>query len=57
MAVQQNKVSKHKKRLRQDANRYQGLEAGKCPNCGAARMPHRVCAKCGQYNGKQVIGQ
>ena len=25
-----------------------------CPNCGAPRIPHRVCAACGFYNGKQV---
>jgi large subunit ribosomal protein L32 len=26
----------------------------KCPHCGAARMPHRVCPKCGFYNGQLV---
>ena len=25
-----------------------------CPNCAAPRIPHRVCAACGFYNGKQV---
>ena len=23
-----------------------------CPACGAMRLPHRVCAACGTYNGK-----
>jgi large subunit ribosomal protein L32 len=23
-----------------------------CPQCGAMRLPHRVCAACGTYNGK-----
>jgi large subunit ribosomal protein L32 len=27
----------------------------KCPNCGAAAMPHRVCKECGFYNGRQVF--
>ena len=28
---------------------------GSCPNCGEPRAPHRVCAKCGFYNGRVVI--
>lgn len=23
-----------------------------CPQCGAMRLPHRVCPSCGSYNGK-----
>jgi len=26
-----------------------------CPNCGAPRIPHRVCMACGFYNGEQVV--
>ncbi len=26
-----------------------------CPNCGQPRRPHRVCANCGHYNGREVI--
>ena len=26
-----------------------------CPNCGAPRIPHRVCAACGQYRGEVVV--
>ncbi len=26
-----------------------------CPNCKAARIPHRVCPECGYYNGRPVI--
>lgn len=26
-----------------------------CKNCGAPRVPHRVCMSCGQYNGEAVI--
>ena len=26
-----------------------------CPSCGAPRIPHRVCASCGQYRGEVVI--
>ncbi len=27
----------------------------KCSHCGAATMPHHVCAGCGYYKGKQVV--
>ncbi len=26
-----------------------------CSNCGAKKLRHRVCAACGQYNGKKVL--
>ena len=27
----------------------------KCPKCGEEIRPHRVCANCGTYKGKEVI--
>ncbi|MCX7704643.1 MAG: 50S ribosomal protein L32 [bacterium] len=27
----------------------------RCSNCGAMKIPHRVCLECGYYNGKPVI--
>ncbi len=55
MAVQQNKVSKQRKRNRKGANHYEGMQGNTCPTCGALRRPHCVCAKCGNYGGKQII--
>lgn len=26
-----------------------------CPNCGAPKLPHRVCGGCGNYKGRTVI--
>ena len=26
-----------------------------CPKCGAAKLSHKACSKCGNYNGKEVI--
>ena len=43
------------RRQRKAANRYEGVAATYCVSCGAPVMPHRVCAACGQYDGKQVI--
>lgn len=55
MALQQNKVSKMKKRLRKAPERYKGIQVSKCTACGAAKTPHRICPKCGTYNSRQVV--
>lgn len=55
MAVQQRKKSKQRCRQRKGANQYKGIQSAVCSNCGAAVMPHRMCASCKQYKGKQVI--
>jgi len=26
-----------------------------CSNCGTAHIPHKVCTKCGFYNGKKIL--
>ena len=26
-----------------------------CPNCGESKLPHRVCASCGHYRGRDVV--
>lgn len=26
-----------------------------CPNCHEPKLPHRVCAKCGKYKGREVV--
>jgi large subunit ribosomal protein L32 len=28
-----------------------------CTNCGAPRIPHRVCMTCGQYGGEQIVAK
>jgi large subunit ribosomal protein L32 len=27
----------------------------RCPQCGAPKLPHRVCPECGYYEGKEII--
>jgi large subunit ribosomal protein L32 len=26
-----------------------------CPKCGETKQPHRACAACGTYKGREVI--
>ena len=55
MAVPKRKTSKMKIRSRKAANRYEGVQATFCQNCGAAVTPHRACLKCGTYKGQSVV--
>jgi large subunit ribosomal protein L32 len=27
----------------------------KCSNCGAVKLPHKICHECGFYNGKLIM--
>jgi len=27
----------------------------RCPQCGAPKLPHRVCPECGYYEGREII--
>jgi large subunit ribosomal protein L32 len=44
-----------KKNQRKAANRYKGVQATFCTQCGAPAVPHRVCPSCGMYGQKQVV--
>lgn len=57
MAVPKRKVSKCKGRSRRAAHDLTRpkISVQKCAQCGADSQPHRVCAACGYYKGKQVL--
>ena len=29
--------------------------SSECPNCHEPKLPHRICPKCGQYKGREVV--
>lgn len=55
MAVPKKKTSKSKKNMRRahDAVCAPGISV--CPQCQEPKLPHRACASCGTYKGKEVI--
>ena len=57
MAVPKRKKSKSRIRMRRHSNahRVQVMATTPCPQCGAPRLPHRVCSACGYYRGRQVL--
>ena len=55
MAVPARKVSKTSGRMRRTHYKISEKTVTTCPKCGEPVKPHRVCAKCGTYKGKEVI--
>lgn len=55
MANPKRRHSNTRSRLRRAHDFLTAPSNSKCPQCGAARLPHRVCKKCGYYKGKQVV--
>ncbi len=55
MALPKYKTSKSNKRARKANWKVKGQSYVYCPNCGAARLPHRICKACGFYKGEQLI--
>jgi len=53
-----NPKRRHSKARRDRRRTHDALDAmsfSTCPNCGEAKLPHRVCPKCGHYRGKQTL--
>lgn len=56
MAVPKRKTSKARRDSRRSSHwklSMPGIVA--CPQCHRLKLAHRVCKKCGFYDGKQVI--
>lgn len=56
MAVPKRKVSKKVGRTR-FAHNYKAKVPTlvECPQCHELKQPHRICPKCGYYDGRQII--
>ena len=55
MAVPKRKSSKARGRSRIANWKASAPNLVECPQCHEMKQPHRICAKCGYYDGKQVI--
>jgi len=56
MAVPKSRTSKQRRNKRRSANWKLSLPGmTECPQCGEAKLSHRVCKNCGYYKAKQVI--
>ncbi len=55
MAVPKKKTSKSKKNMRRAHDAISAPGISTCPQCQEPKLPHRVCANCGTYKGKEII--
>lgn len=55
MAVPKKKMSRSRTRQRKAAWKVEAPSTNRCPQCGAPKLSHRVCAECGSYKGREVI--
>ena len=55
MAVPKRRTSKTRKNKRRSYMRLSMPGMVECPNCGEAKLAHRVCKECGSYKGEEVV--
>jgi large subunit ribosomal protein L32 len=55
MAVPKRRVSHARQGKRRSHLRVKPLQIQYCPQCGDPALPHRVCASCGYYQGREVF--
>ncbi|MBI2066523.1 MAG: 50S ribosomal protein L32 [Deltaproteobacteria bacterium] len=57
MPVPRKKVSRVRRDNRRSHIHLKVYHTNKCPQCGEAKMPHRVCPHCGFYKGREILKQ
>ncbi len=55
MAVPKRRTSKSKRNKRRSHDAIGVPARSTCPQCREPKAPHRVCANCGTYRGREVI--
>ena len=56
MAVPKRKSSKARRdKRRSNVWKLDAPALVRCKQCGEFKRPHRLCANCGYYNGKQIV--
>jgi large subunit ribosomal protein L32 len=55
MAVPKKKVSPSRRGHRRSHDALKKNTIVECENCGAEKLPHRICPSCGYYNKRQVL--
>ncbi len=55
MAVPKKKMSRSRTRRRKAQWKVSAPKLAACQQCGAKHLPHRACATCGTYKGREVI--
>lgn len=55
MGVPKRKTSKSRRDKRRTHYRLPAVGMSACPQCGATKLPHRICQSCGFYKARAII--
>lgn len=55
MAVPRNRHSNSRKNTKRAHDAKTPVQVATCANCGKKHLPHRICAHCGHYAGKNRL--
>jgi large subunit ribosomal protein L32 len=55
MAVPKRRTSRSRRDKRRAHDAIGAPARSTCPQCGAPKLPHRVCGSCGSYKGREVV--
>lgn len=55
MAVPKQRQSHARTNKRRSQHKISAPALSECPHCHAPKRPHRVCATCGHYAGREVV--
>ncbi len=57
MGVPKKRTSKMRRDMRRAANNKLGaaVQVNNCAKCKEPVLPHRACAACGHYGGREVV--
>lgn len=55
MAAPKRRHSKARRDKRRAHDALSRVGTSTCDNCGETKLPHRACAACGHYRGREVI--
>jgi large subunit ribosomal protein L32 len=57
MAVPKRRTSRARQGSRRSHHGLTPMQVQYCPNCEQPVLPHRICANCGHYHGREVEKQ
>jgi large subunit ribosomal protein L32 len=55
MAVPKRRTSHSRQGMRRSHQHIKPVQVQYCPQCKHPVLPHRVCAECGFYQGREVV--
>ena len=55
MGLPAKRTTSSKRDMRRSHHALFAVNFGTCPKCGTPALPHRACANCGFYKGREVV--